>query len=95
MAMVETPRSVNRIRYPEIDMTNLSSRNSGELRSEIAVEMEPRMTRSPAVKEDMMFVAVGKDVKESGILLWALHNSRGMKICVLHVHQPAQKIPMS
>ncbi|KAL0426005.1 UNVERIFIED_CONTAM: U-box domain-containing protein 33 [Sesamum radiatum] len=57
-------------------------------------EVEPRTT-SPPLKEDMMFVALGKDVKESEtVLAWALNNSRGMKICILHVHQPAQKLPM-
>ncbi|KAM7508648.1 hypothetical protein LguiA_019101 [Lonicera macranthoides] len=45
--------------------------------------------------EDKIYVAVGKDLKESEkTLAWALHNSGGRKICILHVHQPAQKIPM-
>ncbi|EPS60472.1 hypothetical protein M569_14332, partial [Genlisea aurea] len=46
-------------------------------------------------KEDVIFVALGKDVKEcQSVLMWALHNSGGKKICILHVHQPAQKMPM-
>ena len=46
--------------------------------------------------EDMIYVAVGKDVKDSkSTLLWAVHNSGGKKICILHVHQPAQMIPLS
>ncbi|KAK6162315.1 hypothetical protein DH2020_002156 [Rehmannia glutinosa] len=62
---------------------------------ETVEEVEPRTTPFPGVKEDMMFVALGKDVKESESgLMWALHNSRGMRICILHVHQPAQKITM-
>ncbi|KAK6162321.1 hypothetical protein DH2020_002162 [Rehmannia glutinosa] len=62
---------------------------------ETVEEVEPRTTPFPGVKEDMMFVALGKDVKESeSVLMWALHNSRGMRICILHVHQPAQKITM-
>ncbi|XAR54055.1 Non-specific serine/threonine protein kinase [Bertholletia excelsa] len=45
--------------------------------------------------EDKMYVAVGKDLKESkSTLTWALHNSGGRKICILHVHQPAQMIPI-
>lgn len=48
------------------------------------------------VVEDMMYVAVGKDVKECKMnLLWALQNSGGRKVCILHVHQPAQFIPLS
>lgn len=44
--------------------------------------------------EDVIFVAVGKDVKEGkSVLLWALKNSGGKKICILHVHEPAQRIP--
>ncbi|XP_010255340.1 PREDICTED: U-box domain-containing protein 33-like isoform X2 [Nelumbo nucifera] len=43
---------------------------------------------------DKIFVAVGKEVKENeSTLLWTLKNSRGKKICILHVHQPAQFIP--
>lgn len=62
---------------------------------EIVEELELRTTPSPALREEMMHVALGKDVKESeSVLMWALHNSRGMKICILHVHQPAQKIPL-
>jgi hypothetical protein len=48
------------------------------------------------VIEDMIYVAVGKEMKESkSILLWALQNSGGKRICILHVHQPAQLIPFS
>ncbi|KAM1707581.1 hypothetical protein ACFX13_000721 [Malus domestica] len=56
----------------------------------VAVPAEPRMI------EDMIYVAVGKDVKESkSTLEWAVHNSGGEKICLVHVHQPAQMIPLS
>lgn len=62
-------------------------------RDEIEEETPVRMVEPI---EDKMYVAVGKDVKESEkTLAWALHNSGGRKICILHVHQPAQKIPMS
>ncbi|XP_068640230.1 U-box domain-containing protein 33 [Aristolochia californica] len=49
----------------------------------------------PAPAEDMIFVAVGKEVKDTGLtLLWALENGGGKKIGLLHVHQPAQMIPL-
>lgn len=48
------------------------------------------------VIEEKMHVAVCKDVKESKLnLVWALQNSGGKRICVVHVHQPAQMIPIS
>lgn len=44
----------------------------------------------------MLSVALGENVKENrSILLWALQNSGGKKICIIHVHQPAQMIPFS
>lgn len=43
--------------------------------------------------DDTIFVAVGKNVKESkSTLMWVLRNFPGKKICVLHVHQPAQLV---
>ena len=51
---------------------------------------------APRITEDIIYVAVGDIMKESILTLsWALRNSRGKKICLLHVHQPAQTIPMS
>ncbi|KAA0048965.1 U-box domain-containing protein 33-like isoform X2 [Cucumis melo var. makuwa] len=48
-----------------------------------------------AVSEDIIYVAVGKDVKEClSVLRYALKSSRGKKICLLHVHVPAQMIPL-
>ncbi|GJW49949.1 U-box domain-containing protein kinase family protein [Tanacetum coccineum] len=53
--------------------------------------MEIRSETQPKV-----YVAVGKDLKQSLLTLrWALHNSGGAQICILHVHQPAEKIPFS
>ncbi|GAA0153592.1 hypothetical protein LIER_11793 [Lithospermum erythrorhizon] len=50
---------------------------------------------SPVVREDVMYVAVGNMVKESELtLLWALKNSGGRRLCIIHVHQPAKKIPI-
>ncbi|XP_011650749.1 U-box domain-containing protein 33 isoform X1 [Cucumis sativus] len=48
-----------------------------------------------AISEDIIYVAVGKDVKEClSVLRYALKSSRGKKICLLHVHVPAQMIPL-
>ncbi|XP_062177131.1 CDPK-related kinase 6-like [Alnus glutinosa] len=55
--------------------------------------LQPFPEPTPMI-EDMVYVAVGKEVKECRlILLWALQNSSGKQICILHVHQPAQLIP--
>nr|DAD47347.1 TPA_asm: hypothetical protein HUJ06_017284 [Nelumbo nucifera] len=51
--------------------------------------------QSPCTVDGKIFVAVGKELKENiSTLLWTLRNSRGEKICILHIHQPAQLIPM-
>lgn len=87
------PRSP--IRYPDVDMSGLNLGGGGS--SEI-VELSPSpSTATPArVSDDTLYVAVGKEVKESEYTIaWALHNSGGKKLCILHVHTPAQKIPMS
>lgn len=45
-------------------------------------------------EEMVIYVAVGKDVKEClSMLLWALHNCGGKRICIIHVHRPAKRIP--
>lgn len=47
------------------------------------------------VTGDTLYVAVGKDVKKCrSILLWAIQHSGGDKICILHVHQPAKRLPL-
>uniref|UniRef100_A0A2N9FJ82 RING-type E3 ubiquitin transferase n=1 Tax=Fagus sylvatica TaxID=28930 RepID=A0A2N9FJ82_FAGSY len=49
----------------------------------------------PRITEDIIYVAVGEIVKEStSTLLWALQNSGGKRIGILHVHQPSKTIPM-
>lgn len=49
-----------------------------------------------AISEDVICVAVGKDVKEClSVLRYALKSSGGKKICLLHIHVPAQMIPLS
>ncbi|XP_057499480.1 U-box domain-containing protein 33-like [Actinidia eriantha] len=59
-------------------------------RSEIVEEPPPEQ-----VVEDKIYVAVGKDLKESKLTLsWALHTSGGRKLCILYVLEPAQRIPL-
>lgn len=48
-----------------------------------------------AMKEDKLYVALGKEVKQYETLLsWAIQNSGCHKICILHVHQPENFIPI-
>ena len=70
------------IRYPDIsDMASFG---------EIVVEPVAR------VIQDMIYVTVGTSLKESkSNLIWTLQNSGGKRVCIVHVHQPAQMIPMS
>ncbi|KAI4355079.1 hypothetical protein L6164_003887 [Bauhinia variegata] len=49
----------------------------------------------PAVVDDTIHVSVAKDVKDSKTnLIWAIQNSGGKKICLLHVYVPATMIPL-
>ncbi|XP_008232891.1 PREDICTED: U-box domain-containing protein 33 [Prunus mume] len=74
---------VERVRYPVISPNMAYG-------GEIVEEPVARMI------EDMIYVAVAKDVKDSkSTLVWAVHNSGGKKICLAHVHQPSQNIPCS
>ncbi|KAJ8450228.1 hypothetical protein Cgig2_033422 [Carnegiea gigantea] len=44
--------------------------------------------------EERLYIAVDKRVSESKKnVIWSLQNSGGKGVCILHVHQPAQKIP--
>ncbi|KAI4378006.1 hypothetical protein MLD38_015553 [Melastoma candidum] len=57
--------------------------------------MEVGVSGGVRQREEMLYVAVGKDVKESkSTLIWAVHNSGGKKICLLHVLVPSPTIPM-
>lgn len=48
------------------------------------------------VAEDMLYVALGENVKKNKVLLlWALQNSGGRKIGIILVHRPAKVIPIS
>ncbi|WJX86961.1 hypothetical protein P8452_69201 [Trifolium repens] len=50
---------------------------------------------NPSEVSDTIYVAVAKDVKDSKLnVIWAIQNSGGKSICILHVHVPAPKIPM-
>jgi hypothetical protein len=45
--------------------------------------------------DEKIFVAVDKHVaKSKSTLIWALQNTGGKKICLIHVHQPSQMIPL-
>ncbi|CAJ1950147.1 unnamed protein product [Sphenostylis stenocarpa] len=50
---------------------------------------------SPSMVNDTIYVAVPKDVKDGKLnLIWAIQNSGGKRICILHVHVPAPMIPL-
>ncbi|CAN4111584.1 unnamed protein product [Withania somnifera] len=87
---LKTPAPVVRrslVRYPEVDLSLLT------LSEGIVGEGSP--VTPVKVVDDVIYVAVGKDLKETEpTLTWALQKSGGTKICILHVHIPAQKIPM-
>ncbi|CAN4125658.1 unnamed protein product [Withania somnifera] len=87
---LETPAPVVRrspVRYPEVDLSLLN------LCEKVVREGSP--VTPVRVVNDVIYVAVGKDLKETEpTLTWALHKSGGRKICILHVHTPGQKIPM-
>ncbi|KNA19461.1 hypothetical protein SOVF_061320 [Spinacia oleracea] len=52
-------------------------------------------TAITAIKEEKLYVAVGKEVKQNETLLsWAIQNSGGRTISILHVHQPDNFIPI-
>ncbi|GAB2217341.1 hypothetical protein Droror1_Dr00000516 [Drosera rotundifolia] len=56
-------------------------------------ETVPNAPPPELIKPDKLYVAVGKDVKRSeSVLMWAIQNSGGKKICIIHVHQPPQMV---
>ncbi|KAK9757933.1 hypothetical protein RND81_01G195500 [Saponaria officinalis] len=58
------------------------------------VELGGLIRRKP-IKEDKLYVAVGKELSENeSILLWAIQNSGGCSISIIHVHQPDEFIPI-
>ncbi|GAB2291010.1 hypothetical protein Dimus_025265 [Dionaea muscipula] len=77
-------------RFSETD----SFSDLASLRGDEVIEVAAADTGSAGeVIEDKLFVAVGRKVSESkSSLLWALQNSGGNKVCLLHVHQPSHTI---
>lgn len=82
------PQATIPVRYPGLEISDMMA-SGGEI-------MEESPPRPVQVVEEKMYIAVGKDIKESiSLLSWALRNAGGRKICILHVHEPAQWIRMS
>nr|XP_043630588.1 U-box domain-containing protein 33-like [Erigeron canadensis] len=78
---IEDAQRINDIRYPVIDTSEI-----------LEISEENR----PVIADDKTYVAVGKSLKESqSTLQWVIDNSGGRQICIVHVHQPAEKIPFS
>lgn len=68
-----------------------------ELIRVLFVSMDVASPPSPVTrgKNDKVYVAVGEKVEDNKLLLlWALKNCGGRKICILHVHRPAKLIPV-
>ena len=84
VATAITP-GVNSIRFHDI-------RGPGIRRGRREIVEEP----VARVIEEKIYVAVGKDVERNkSVLFWALQNSGGKRICIIHVHQPAKMIPVA
>ncbi|OMP00407.1 hypothetical protein COLO4_12716 [Corchorus olitorius] len=78
-------RGVNSVRFLDLRPPGIMSG-----RREIVEEPVARII------EEKIYVAVGKEVeKYKSVLFWALQNSGGKGICIIHVHQPAKMIPVS
>jgi len=85
-SMPETPPQVN----PKNKLRDIGVPGITASRREIVSEPSPSMVN------DTVYVAVAKDVKDSKLnLIWAIQNSGGRRICILHVHVPAPMIPLS
>ncbi|KAJ4904315.1 U-box domain-containing protein kinase family protein [Raphanus sativus] len=57
--------------------------------------MEEEAAATSQILEEKIYVAVGREVwKNISNLMWALENSQGKKICILHIHQPSPTIPV-
>ncbi|KAG9441294.1 hypothetical protein H6P81_017148 [Aristolochia fimbriata] len=79
----------------EIKLDRSRTYGAEGVRSAMASSSGVTADDQPIPAEDMIFVAVGKEVKDSVLtLLWALENGSGKTIGLLHVHRPAQMIPM-
>ncbi|GMY09245.1 U-box domain-containing protein 33-like isoform X1 [Fagus crenata] len=88
MAMVSTVPAITH-RADSIRVHDIGVSRSTSNRQEIEEEPVARMI------DDKIYVAVGKEVKESkSTVVWALQNSGGKKVCIILVHSPAQMIPL-
>lgn len=76
------PQQVDPIRFAGFGLPGIMS-----TRKEIVEQPVAR------VIEDKIYVAVGLK-KSKSVLLWALQNSGGKRICIISVYQPAQMIPV-
>ncbi|CAH8361448.1 unnamed protein product [Eruca vesicaria subsp. sativa] len=88
MAMV-TPIPAIEERAGSMRFHGMGSPGSRSSRSSVTEEPVSRLI------DEKIFVAVCKDVgKSKSTLIWALQNTGGKKICLVHVHQPSQMIPV-
>lgn len=70
--------------------------STGDTIAIMATRRESMKEAKPNEVSDTIYVAVAKDVKDSKLnVIWAIQNSGGKRICILHVHVPSPKIPMS
>lgn len=75
--------------YPSMDEIHA-------LGEETTTASEDSSLDSGGSDDDRVYVAVGKDVKESKInIMWVVKNFHGKRVCLLHVLQPSQLIPFS
>lgn len=95
MALVSSMPVLDRQRV-ELGVVETMERRA-EIEEIVPVQPTPvheRVQPGP-VREEKIYVAVGKEVKEyKSTVVWASRNAGGKKLCILHVHQPAQMIPM-
>ncbi|CAH8300948.1 unnamed protein product [Eruca vesicaria subsp. sativa] len=88
MALV-TPIPAMSERAGSMRFHGITSPGSRSSRSSLTEEPLSRLI------EEKIFVAVDKHVaKSKSTLIWALQNTGGKKICIIHVHQPSQMIPV-
>ncbi|KAH7863046.1 hypothetical protein Vadar_012628 [Vaccinium darrowii] len=87
---------VSRIPFIPHGISPMRHNGIGMMASPTEIVEEPPPQPPPVhAFEDKMYIAVGTDVRESkSVVTWALRNSGGRKICILHVHEPAQWISM-
>ncbi|CAI9109299.1 OLC1v1009101C1 [Oldenlandia corymbosa var. corymbosa] len=90
---------MERIRYPDVDLRELSIMSSdSETVEERSSTTGSSIVSSPfpaLINDETVYVAVGKEMKEAVYAFsWVLDNRRPNKIVILHVHQPSQTISM-